>query len=186
MNHERRHIDLRYILAKIFMPRWNAGEARVRRSNRSRVPTRLNGLLANAFSQVNIRVVEVLEELGEERVTIGAHRFLDSFEHRTVNALRIVCRLEQIRRNAADDHRLADMLRSVLSDIAGYFSAAHREADKNCVLELEVRDQVMQIFGERVVVVSGCGLTRFAESAPVIGDHAISSVEQDWYLFFPR
>src|SRR5579864_1486325 len=176
MNHERRHIDLRYILAKIFMPRRYACETRVRRSNRSRVPTRLNGLLANAFSQVNIRVVEVLEELGEERVTIGAHRFLDSFKHRTVNALRIVCRLEQVRRNAANDYRLADLLRSVLSDVASHFASAHREANKNRVLQLQLRDQVMQVFGERVVVVSGCGLTRFAESAPVIRDHAVSSV----------
>src|SRR5215469_18073379 len=54
------------------------------------------------------------------------------------------------------------------------------------MLELQVMHNVMQIFCEGVVVVSGRRLTGFAESAPVIGNHAIACVEKNWDLLFPR
>ena len=92
------------------MPRRNACQTRVRRGNCSGVPTRLDGLLTDTLSQVNFSVVEVLEEVCEERVTIRSDRLLNSLKHRTVNALRVVRRLKQIRRNTAHNDRLADEL----------------------------------------------------------------------------
>ena len=37
---------------------------------------------------------------------------------------------------------------------------------------------MVQIFGERIVVVTGSGLAGFSESAAVVGDHPVSGAEQ--------
>src|SRR5579872_2465647 len=49
-----------------------------------------------------------------------------------------------------------------------------------------MRDDVMQIFRERVVVVSAGGLARFAEAASVVSNHTMTRVQQRRNLFFPR
>ena len=49
-----------------------------------------------------------------------------------------------------------------------------------------MRDQFVQILGECVVVVARCWLTGFAESSAVVGDDAVSCVQKNRDLFFPR
>ncbi len=60
------------------MPSWNAGETgRGRRFGRN-VPAGIDDLLAYTLAQQEVRVVEVLEEPGEERVPVCLDRLLDS------------------------------------------------------------------------------------------------------------
>ena len=70
VDYERRHIDPREIVAEIFMPRWNARQARDSRRDASHIPACLHRLLADPLPKVNVGVVEVLEEFGEERVAV--------------------------------------------------------------------------------------------------------------------
>jgi hypothetical protein len=74
-----------------------------------------------------IRVVEILEKPGEERVTVRGHGFLDPVEDTAVHALRVVRRLQKEGRRRREEHRLAHALRSVLPEAARHFAATHRE-----------------------------------------------------------
>ena len=55
---------------------------------------RLDGLFADPLFQQEIRVVEVLEKLGEERLTVCGDSFVDSIEDTAINAFRVVWRLQ--------------------------------------------------------------------------------------------
>src|SRR6516164_4331808 len=74
----------------------------------------------------------------------------------------------------------------MLSDVASHFAASHREANKHKILELQMSDNLMQVFRKRVVVVARGRLARFPEPTPVVCDHAIPCLKQHWYLFLPR
>ena len=84
-------------LAEVLMPCRYASETGRRRGATRDVPVGLNGLFADTFAQQEIRVVEVLEKLREERITVGDDGFLDSLEDTAVHALRVVVCLQQER-----------------------------------------------------------------------------------------
>ena len=71
------------------MPGWHTSKTGSGRGAGCNVPARLDGLFADALTQEDIRVVEILEKLGEERLTIGDDGFLDAFEDSAVHALRL-------------------------------------------------------------------------------------------------
>src|ERR1022692_4651825 len=85
---------------------------------RCHVPACLDSLFADALAQQEIRVVEILEELGEERVAVCGHGFLDPVEDTAIHALRVVRRLQQERWDRRDEYRLAHALRSVSPKVA--------------------------------------------------------------------
>ena len=55
---------------------------------------------------------------------------------------------------------------------------------KSCRLKL--RDQLVQILGERVVVVAGGRLAGLAEASAVVGDDPVTRIQEDGYLLLPR
>src|SRR5712691_1681939 len=130
MNDQRRHINSGQILTEIFMPGWHASETGGGRGTRCQVPASLDSLFADPFAQQQISVVEILEKLGKESVTVCDDGLLDSFEDAAVHSLRVVRRFEQERRDSRNDDRLAHALRSVFSYVACHLAAAHREADE--------------------------------------------------------
>src|SRR5450631_270238 len=69
VNNQRRHVDALEIFAEILMPGWHAGKTRCGGGSRGDVPASLNRLLADALTQQQVRVVEILEELRKEHVT---------------------------------------------------------------------------------------------------------------------
>src|ERR1039457_6238455 len=89
------------------------------------VPARLNGLFADTLPQQEIRVVEILEKLGEERVTVCGDGFLNPLEHTAVNTFRVVRRLQQEGRDRRDKYRLAHSLRSIFPYVARHLAASH-------------------------------------------------------------
>jgi hypothetical protein len=54
----------------------------------------LDGLFADALAQQDVSIVEILEEIGEERVTVGSDGFLDSLEDTAVDASWVVWGLQ--------------------------------------------------------------------------------------------
>src|SRR2546426_8058508 len=98
------------------MPRWHAGKTSRGRCASGNVPAGLDSLFADALAQENIRIEEILEEFGEERIAVRGDSFLDPLEHTAVHALGVVGCLQQIRWDPSDDHGLAHALRSEFPD----------------------------------------------------------------------
>ena len=113
------------------MPRGHAREACRGRGASGEVPACLDSLFANALAQQLIRIVEILEKIGEERVTVRGDGFLNPFEDAAVHALRVIRYLQQVRWDAGDDYRLSHALRSVFPQIARHLATAHRETDQS-------------------------------------------------------
>src|SRR5579862_6553097 len=176
VDNKRGYIDALQIAAKIFMPGGNAGKAGGGRSRGRYIPARLHGLLAHTLTQVYIRVVKVHEELSEEGVAIGGNCFLDSGKHAAIHTVRIVACLQQVRRHTGDDDGFAYSLRAVLTDIASDFATTHREANQGEVAQLQMSDELVQIFCECVVVVACRRLAGFAKSPAIIGDDSITGL----------
>src|SRR6266478_5928136 len=105
MNDERWHVYFAQVVAEVLMPRWHAGEAGRGRGAGCEVPVGLHGLFADTLTEQKVRVVEVLEKVGEERVTICDDGFLNPVEYTTVHALGVVGRLQQERWNRRDEYR---------------------------------------------------------------------------------
>src|SRR5579859_678004 len=110
------------------MPRRDARQTGRSRGAGCDIPASVDGLFADALSQQEIGVVEILEKLGEERVPVGGNGFLNPLEDTAIHALWVVRRLQKEWRDRRDEYRLAHPLRSVLAYIARHFAAAHREA----------------------------------------------------------
>ena len=62
------------------MPCRHASETGRSRGAGRDIPASLDGLFADALAQQEVRVVEILEKLGEERVTVGGDGLLDPVE----------------------------------------------------------------------------------------------------------
>src|SRR5659263_266846 len=81
VNDQRGHVDATQVVAEVLMPCWYAGEAGRGRGAGCDVPAGLHRLFADALAEQEVGVVEILEEIGEERVTVRDDRFLDPLEH---------------------------------------------------------------------------------------------------------
>src|ERR1039458_2962141 len=149
------------------------------------VPAGLDGLIANALAQQEVRVVEILEEIGEERVTVCGDGLLDSLEDTAVHAFRVVRRLQQERRNPRDDYRLAYALRSVFPQVARHFAATHRETNQCEIAQVELPHKFVQVLGEGVVVVADSRLAGLAEPSAVIRDDTVSRLQKRCDLLLP-
>src|ERR1039458_5255581 len=91
------------------------------------VPARLNGLFADTLPQQEIGVVEILEKLREEGVTVCGDGLLYPLEDTAVHTLRVFRRLQQEGRDRRDEHRLAHALRSIFPKVARHFAPSHGE-----------------------------------------------------------
>src|SRR6266571_3784979 len=85
-------------------------------------------------------------------------------EYRLVHPFRIVRRLQEVRWDAADEHRLRNILGTISSLVARDFAASHTETDKSDILEVELVEQLVKILAERIVVVASCGFAGLAEA----------------------
>jgi len=95
-------------------------------------------------------------------------------------------RFEQERRNRPEQGCLAHARRAVRAEVACDLAAAHREADQNDVVQVEVLEERVQVGGEGVVVVADGRLARAAEPTSVVADHAVPGGEQLALLALPR
>src|SRR5438046_9914423 len=80
VNYQRGYIDASYILAEVFMPGRHAGNTGRRRSARGNIPARLDCLFADALTQQDISVVDILEKLDQESRAVRGNRFLHIIE----------------------------------------------------------------------------------------------------------
>src|SRR5437899_916990 len=72
------HINPFQVLTEVFVPRCDTRQARGGGGGGRHVPVSLDCLFADTLTQQQVGVVEVLEEAGEERVTVGGHGVLDA------------------------------------------------------------------------------------------------------------
>jgi hypothetical protein len=115
LNHQRGHVDARQVFAEVFVPGCDACQAGGGGGAGCDVPVGLNRPLADALAQELVAVVEILEEAGEECLSIGGHGFFDPGKHAAVYAVRVVGYLEQIRRHPGDNHCFAHIAGSVFA-----------------------------------------------------------------------
>src|SRR5580658_6687137 len=174
MNDQGGHIDALEILTKILMPGWHARESRRGRRAGGHVPASTDHLFADAFAQEDVRVVEVLEKLGKERIAVRNDRFSNAIKDAAIHSVGIALRLQQEGRDPRDDYGSAHALRAIFPEIACDFASTHREAGQDEITKIEMRDQFVQVLGEDVVVVPGCRLAGFAEPSAVISDNTIT------------
>src|SRR5207253_10745959 len=78
MDHPDRHINPFQVLTEVFVPRCDTRQARGGGGGGRHVPVSLDYLFADVLTQQQVAVVEILEEAGEERVTVGGHGVLDA------------------------------------------------------------------------------------------------------------
>ena len=78
MDDEDWHINPFQVLAEVFVPRCDTRQARGGGGGGRHVPVSLDCLFADTLTQQQVGVVEILEEAGEERVTVGGHGVLDA------------------------------------------------------------------------------------------------------------
>src|SRR5580693_3177712 len=97
------------------------------------IPAGLNGLFADTLTQQRVCVVEILEKVGEEGVTVRSDTFLDSLKHTTVYTFLVVWRFEEKGRDRGDKDGMAHVLRSVLAHVTRHFAAAHRKTHQGKV-----------------------------------------------------
>jgi hypothetical protein len=102
--------------------------------------------------------VEVVEELLEPDVAVLQGRRLDPLEDRAVNSLGVVVRLQQERRDSAEHDRLLHALGAVAAEVASHLAGSHREAAEDDLAEIELLEELLQVRGVGVVVVTGDGL----------------------------
>src|SRR5579859_4107379 len=125
MDNEGWHINAFQILAEVLVPGCDTRHARGGGGGGRHVPVSRDCLFADTLTQQQVGVVEVLEEAGEERITVGGHSVLDAGKYTRIQTFRIVAALEQVRYYAGDNHRFAHALGAVFSDVACYFASAH-------------------------------------------------------------
>src|SRR5438128_10240381 len=90
VNDQRGHVDPSNVLAEVFMPGWHACKTGRGRGSGCHVPARLHSLFAHLLAPQQVRVIEILEKLSEEHVSICDDRFLDSLKAPSVHAPRVV------------------------------------------------------------------------------------------------
>lgn len=129
-------VDFSHVVAEIFVPSGNAGEAGGGGSDACDAEAGLNGLFADAFAEQNVGVVEILEKFGEEGVAVGRDGSLNAFEDGLVDAVGVVGSLEQIGRNAANDDGPVDALGAVLADVASDFAASIEKPTREKLVRL--------------------------------------------------
>ena len=95
VNDQSGYVYTRDVLAEVLMPCGDAGEARRGRGTGGYVPTGFDDLFADALAEEDIRVEEVLKELGEERITVRSNSFLNPLEHTAVHAIGVVVCFQQ-------------------------------------------------------------------------------------------
>src|SRR6266852_7638534 len=78
MDDEGWHINAFQVIAEVFVPGCDTRHARGGGSSGRHVPVSLDCLFADTLTQQLVGVVEILEEAGEERVTVGGHGVLDA------------------------------------------------------------------------------------------------------------
>src|SRR5437660_4922842 len=122
------------------------------------VPAVPDCFLTDPRAQVLVGIVEVLVKIFEESVAICRDCLLYTVEDWLVDALWIVRRLQEVRWDAADEHRLRNILGTISSLVACDFAASHTETDKSDILEVELVEQLVKILAERIVIVARCGL----------------------------
>src|SRR5258707_9468254 len=94
VNDQGGYVGALEIFAEIFVPGRHTCKTCRGRCACGNVPASLDRLFADALSQKEVCVVEILEKLGKEGVAICDDGFLDAIEDSAIHALWIVRRLE--------------------------------------------------------------------------------------------
>src|SRR5439155_8856445 len=149
------------------------------------VPAVPDRFLTDPRAQVLVGIVEVLVKVCEKRIAVCSDSLLYPIEYRLVHPFRIVRRLQEVRWDAADEHRLRNILGTISSLVARDFAASHTETDKSDILEVELVEQLVKILAERIVVVASCGFAGLAEAPACVCDYSVSGVYEGRELSLP-
>jgi hypothetical protein len=95
---------------------------------------------ANTFRDLGVRTVKTVErhrDIDVELRPMVSRAIAKAVEHLDRQPVRVLLRLQQERRDGADQDRLRDPALAVLSNISRYLAATGRVADVNGILEIE-------------------------------------------------
>ena len=185
VNNQLRDVDAGQVGAEVSQPRRHAIGERLGRGAVPDVPARAHHVVADQVAPEHVDVVEVRQERREERVPILRDGGPDPVEHTLVDAVRVVGRLQQERRQRGDEPDPAHALGAEGTDVVRRLAAPHRMAHQRDVAQVELRQERVQVLGEGVVRVARRWLARLAEPPTVVRDEPVARVEQDRELLLP-
>src|SRR5439155_22849536 len=123
---EYRDVDLREISPEVGQPGIDTGVAREWRGAGRDVEAGLPGAVTDSSAAEDVDVVEVVEEILEERVAIVGDGRLDVVEDLAVDTLGVVVGLEYERRDGTETRRFGYPLRPVRGEIARDLASVRR------------------------------------------------------------
>ena len=179
------HVELLEIIGEVRLgKRLDAVELVLEPALHALQPERVADALADLRSRP-VGTVEFRRKVLEELRTVSSNTGADAVEHLYRRAAGIGVRLEHQRRHRAQQHGLGDALGAVAADVAGNLTAAGRMADQGDALQIERFDELRQVVGVGVHIVTVPGLARTAVAATIMGDAAIAVGSQVDHLAFP-
>ena len=186
MGDQRRHVELLQVFGEVRLGELldtveHALDSRLHALKPEQIPHTLGNL--RPFPVISVeRQGQVHEELRPVVEGAGA----DAVEYFDWQTARIGIRFEHQRRDRAQQHSLGDPPRAVPADIARYFPAARGMTDKDDVLQIQRFDELGEIVGVGVHVVTVPCLAGTAVAAPVMGYDAVPALAQEDHLRRPR
>jgi hypothetical protein len=117
--------------------------------------------------------------------TIDGELRLQVVKHFLGEAERICRRLDHQGRHRADQRCLARPALTMPAQIMRDFTTSGRMADVNRVLQVEMRGERSQVVCIMVHIVTVGGLRRTSVATPVVGDYAITTIQEEQHLCVP-
>ena len=148
-------------------------------------PPILDGRLRGFHARPIVVIEGARRDVVIELRAIGRERHLKVVEYFFGKAVRIGGRLYHQRRHRADNGRLDHSALAVPSQIAHDFPAAGGMADMDSVLEIEMRRHSRKVVRIVIHVVAVGDLSGPAVAAAVMGDDAITVIEEEQHLRVP-
>jgi hypothetical protein len=185
VDEQDRHVDPGEVVAEVGQPAVDAGVGGVGGGGQSDIEAVVPRLVADPGAGQHVDVVGVVEKVLEVGGSVGDDRGLEVVEDGPLHTVGVVVGFEQERGNGAHQDGLADSRGAVGGKVAGHFAGAHGEPDQDALCEFEVLKDRVKVIGQGVVVVADAGSTGVAKAAAVVGDDAVSGVQQDAFLLFP-
>src|ERR1700733_12791900 len=110
----------------------------------------------------------------------------DAVNYRFRSAPRYTVTLHHHRYDRIEEDHLGDARRSMARDVAGQFPTSRRMPNQYCAVKIKRVDELIQIVGPGVDIVTGSRLIGIAVTPPVMGDSTETFVIEKQHLRFPR
>jgi hypothetical protein len=145
-------------------------------------------IVADALGYFGARPIESVERYRDVFVELGSVvccAVAKAIDDLSRDAIGIPFRLDEQRRNGADEDSLFNETFAVPCNVAGDFAAARLVANMDGVLEIELFDDLVHIVRIRIHIVTDGGLSRAAVAAMIMRNDPIALGQEEHHLSVP-